>query len=310
MAPPRSGAKQNTPQTNGAQLASTAGRAVSNAVTGSSRVETPSTSSGAVGKRNNGAVGKRNNTSSGTAGRSGSSSSYSSGGGGYSGGGGGGSYSGSGGSATYSGGGGGDFGGGGGGASFAPPAPVMEDITIPDPLENEVYKKQKSELARARADFDAQQGLARSQYNASFDDAQRQLGWRSAVPRVGLRAKALGAGNDEAGFDPNAQGTAYGDSYQGNQGDFAGRGLFNSGLYAQSVSNLNQNFNDRRGTALRDQKAYMDTQDLNKKNFYGQQDAADLSAREDAINSLISQYGVSRDQVTPGRSNTIQRMSA
>ena len=306
MAPPRSGAKQNTPQTNGAKLASTAGRAVSNAVTGSSRVETPSTSYGSAGKRNNSAVG-RSNTSSGTAGRSGSSSSYSSGGG-YSGSGGGGSYSGSGGSATYSGG--GDFGGGGGGASFAPPAPVMEDVTIPDPLENEVYKKQKAELARARADFDAQQGLARSQYNASFDDAQRQLGWRSAVPRVGLRAKMLGEGNDEAGFDPNAQGTAYGDSYAGNQGDFAGRGLFNSGLYAQSVSNLNQNFNDRRGTALRDQKAYMDTQDLNKKNFYGQQDAADLSAREDAINSLISQYGVSRDQVTPGRSNTIQRLAS
>lgn len=53
----------------------------------------------------------------------------------------------------------------------------------------------------------------------------------------------------------------------------------------------------------------MDTQDLNKQNFYGQQDSADLAAREDAINSIISQYGVSRDQVTPGRQNTIQRLS-
>lgn len=218
----------------------------------------------------------------------GSSNSYS-GGGNYSGGGGGG----------------GDF----GGASFAAPAPVMEDITIPDPLENPTYQKQKAELARARADFDAQQGLARSQYNASFDDAQRQLGWRSAVPRVGIQAQLRGAGNDEAGFDPRAQGTAYGDSYQGNEGDFAGRGLFNSGLFAQSVSNLNQNFNDRRGTALRDKKSYEDTQDLNKKNFYGQQDSADLAAREDAINSIIQQYGVSRDQVIPGRTNSVQRAS-
>jgi len=226
---------------------------------------------------------------------SGSSNSYS--GGGNSGGG---NYSGGMGS-----GGGGDF----GGASFAAPAPVMEDITIPDPLENPTYQKQKAELARARADFDAQQGLARSQYNASFDDAQRQLGWRSAVPRVGIQAQLRGAGNDEAGFDPRAQGTAYGDSYQGNEGDFAGRGLFNSGLFAQSVSNLNQNFNDRRGTALRDKKSYEDTQDLNKKNFYGQQDSADLAAREDAINSIIQQYGVSRDQVIPGRANSVQRAS-
>ena len=238
-----------------------------------------------------------------SSGRSSSSGNYSGGSSNsYSGGGnsGGGNYSGGMGS-----GGGGDF----GGASFAAPAPVMEDITIPDPLENPTYQKQKAELARARADFDAQQGLARSQYNASFDDAQRQLGWRSAVPRVGIQAQLRGEGNDEAGFDPRAQGTAYGDSYQGNEGDFAGRGLFNSGLFAQSVSNLNQNFNDRRGTALRDKKSYEDTQDLNKKNFYGQQDSADLAAREDAINSIIQQYGVSRDQVIPGRANSVQRAS-
>jgi hypothetical protein len=183
----------------------------------------------------------------------------------------------------------------------------MQDISIPDPLENEVYKRQKGELARARADFDAQQTLARNQYGASFDDAQRQLGWRSAVPRVGMQAQLRGAGNDEAGFDPNAQGTSYSEAYQGNLGDFAGRGLLNSGMAAQSVSNMNQMFNDRRGTALRDKKSYEDTQDLNAKNFYGQQDAADLSAREDAINSIIQQFGVDRSQVTPGRQNVIQR---
>ena len=215
-------------------------------------------------------------------------------------------------SGGYSGGGSIDYSGGGGGGGYSGGAaiaaePVMQEITIPDPLSDATYQRQKAELGRARADFDAQQSLARSQYGASFDDAQRQLGWRSAVPRVGLRAQQLGAGNDEAGFDPNATGTAYGDSYRGNEGDFAGRGLFNSGMYAQSVSDLNQNFNDRRGTALRDKKSYEDTQDLNKKNFYGQQDAADLAAREDAINSIISQYGVSRDQVIPGRSNVIQR---
>ncbi len=275
------------------------------AVTGIAKsIVTPSTRT--AGKTSTARVSSTPNR---TAATSASRSSGSSGGGSYSGGGGT-SYSGggssSGGGAGYSGGGGGaDF----GGASFAAPAPVMEDITIPDPLENPTYQKQKAELARARADFDAQQGLARSQYNASFDDAQRQLGWRSAVPRVGIQAQLRGAGNDEAGFDPRAQGTAYGESYQGNEGDFAGRGLFNSGLFAQSVSNLNQNFNDRRGTALRDKKSYEDTQDLNKKNFYGQQDSADLAAREDAINSIIQQYGVSRDQVIPGRANSVQRAS-
>lgn len=206
----------------------------------------------------------------------------------------------------YSGGSGGGY---SGGYAAAVAEPVMQEITIPDPLQEATYQKQKAELGRARADFDAQWNLARSQYTASFDDAQRQLGWRPAVPRVGLRARQLGAGDDEAGFDPNAQGTAYGEAYRGNEGDFAGRGLYHSGLYAQALSNLNTGFNDRRNTALRDKKSYEDTQDLNKKNFYGQQDAADLAAREDAINSIIQQYGVSRDQVTPGRTNVIQRLA-
>jgi len=225
------------------------------------------------------------------------SSSYS---GGSSGGGGGESYSG--GSA-----GGGDFSGGVSAASFEPAAPVMQDVTIPDPLASEPYKRAKAEMLRARGDFDAQQQLARGQYDATFDDAQRQMGWRSAVPRTGLRALQAGAGNDEAGFDPGAQGTAYGDAYGANQGDFAGRGLFNSGLYLQALSNMNGQFNDRRNSSLRDQKDWRDTQSLNQRNFYGQQEAADAAAQEDAIGSIMAQLGVGRDQVIPGRQNVIQR---
>jgi hypothetical protein len=162
-------------------------------------------------------------------------------------------------------------------------------------------------MLRARGDFDAQQALARSQYDATFDDAQRQLGWRNAVPRTGLAKLQLGEGNDGPGFDPNAQGTSYGDAYQANAGDFAGRGLFNSGLYAQAVSNVNNQFTDRRNTALRDQKDWRDTQELNKKNFYGQQDSADLASQEDAIGQIMAQLGIGRDQITPGRQNVIYR---
>lgn len=202
--------------------------------------------------------------------------------------------------------GGGDF---GAAASFAP-EPVMENITIPDPLAQPAYQRAKAEMNRARGDFDAQQTLARSQYDAAFDDSQRQLGWRNAVPRLGILAALKGAGNDEAGFDPNAQGTAYGDAYSANQGDFAGRGLFNSGMYLQALSNMNSNFNDRRASALRDQKDWRDTQELNKKNFYGQQDAADAAAQEDAISAIMASLGVDRAQVTPGKENVISRLAS
>jgi hypothetical protein len=212
---------------------------------------------------------------------------------------------GGGGGVDYSGGG-GDYSGGGGDFS-APAEPVQTEVTIPDPLGQESYKRAKAEILRARGDFDAQQNLARGQYDASFDDAQRQLGWRNAVPRVGLRKQLEGEGNDGPGFDPNAQGSSYGDAYQANQGDFAGRGLFNSGLYAQAVSNVNNQFADRRNSALRDQKDWRDTQALNQKNFYGQQDAADLAAQEGAIGEIMASLGVTRDQITPGRQNVIMR---
>lgn len=216
---------------------------------------------------------------------------------------------------SYSGGSTGNFDGGTGGgfssAAFSAPAePALENLTIPDPLAQPAYQRAKAEMNRARGDFDAQQALAKSQYDAAFDDSQRQLGWRSAIPRLGLSAVLKGAGNDEAGFDPNAQGTAYGDAYSANQGDFAGRGLFNSGLYLQALSNMNSNFNDRRASALRDQKDWRDTQDLNKKNFYGQQDAADAAAQEDAISAIMASMGVGRDQVTPGRENIISRLAS
>jgi hypothetical protein len=193
----------------------------------------------------------------------------------------------------------GDF-SGGGGAGFSggfemAAEPVTQDITIPDPLQSEPYKRAKAEMMRARGDFDSQQNLAKAQYGATFDDTQRQMGWRVKV------------GEGGPGFDPNAQGTAYGDSYSANQNDFAGRGMFNSGQYLQALSNMNGSFNDRRNSTLRDQKDWTDTQNLNQRNFYGQQDAADLASQEDAISAIMAQLGVGRDQVTPGRQNVIQR---
>lgn len=232
--------------------------------------------------------------------------------------GGGSSYSGSsGGSGSGGSAGSGDYSGGGGGFSGGavaapappppPPPPVMEDITIPDPLADPTYQRQKGELARAKADFDAQQGLAKSQYDGNVSTNMRQMGWRQAVPRTGLRAMIAGAGNDGEGWDPRAQGTAYGSSFEGNEGDFAGRGLYNSGLYAQAQSNLTNDFNDRRSGVLTDQKNWQDTQNLGRRNFEGQQNSTDLAAQSDAIAAIAARLGVNIDQVSPGKSSVIQR---
>jgi hypothetical protein len=171
-----------------------------------------------------------------------------------------------------------------------PPQPVMEDLTIPDPLADPTFQKQKAQLAAAKADFDASQGLARSQYDNTMGTSMRQLGWRDGV-----------------GFDPNARGTAYGTAFEGNQGDFSGRGLLHSGSYAQANADLGQDFNDRRSGMLNQQKDFRDTQDLTSRNFQGQQKSVEEEALSNAIQAIVAKYSVNNDQVTPGRQNVIQR---
>jgi hypothetical protein len=175
-------------------------------------------------------------------------------------------------------------------APIAPPAPVMEDVTIPDPLADPTFQKQRAQLAAAKADFDASQGLARSQYDNTLGTSMRQLGWR-----------------DGAGFDPKARGTAYGTAYEGNEGDFAGRGLLHSGSYAEANADLGQDFNDRRTGMLNQQKDFRDTQDLTARNFVGQQKSVEEEALSNAIQAIAAKYSVNNDQITAGRQNVIQR---
>lgn len=178
-------------------------------------------------------------------------------------------------------------------AVVAPPPPVMEDVTIPDPLADPTFQKQKAQLAAAKADMDATQGLARSQYDNTMGTSMRQLGWRDGV-----------------GFDPKARGTAYGTAYEGNEGDFTGRGLGYSSAYAQANADLGQDFNDRRSGMLNQQKDFRDTQDLTMRNFVGQQKSVEEEALSNAIQAIVAKYSVNNDQVTPGRQNVIQRERA
>lgn len=218
---------------------------------------------------------------------SGNRSSGGSGGGGGSSGGGGG-WSGGGGSS------GGGSGGGGGGVSaaafVAPPAPVMEDIVIPDAKADDTYKRTVADLARAMADFKAQQGLQRSQYDTSYNDAWKRMGWNDTNKR----------------FDRSLRG-AYQDSVNANEGDFAGRGLIHSGLYGKSASDLDLDFSDRKtnlDTARNDNVA---TQNQALSAFQGQQAATDQAALTDAVAKIAAKYGLGNAEVPIGTTKTIQR---
>jgi hypothetical protein len=215
------------------------------------------------------------------------SSSGSSGGGGGSSGGGGGGYSGGGGgSGSYGGGG----GGGGSVAAYVAPQPVVEDIVIPDAKADETYKRTVADLARAAVDFKAQQGLARKQYDTSWGDAKRRMGWDDTANN----------------FDRGRPG-AFGESISANEGDFAGRGLVYSSMYGNTDADIRRDFADRKtslDTARNDNVA---TQGQALSAFEGQQGATDQAALTDAVAKLAAKYGIGNAEVPIGTTKTIQR---
>lgn len=219
-------------------------------------------------------------------------------GGGYSGGGGGGGYSGGGGGG-YSGG--GESFDGGGLESFAVENPGIE---VPDPMADATYQRQTSELARAMADFKAQQNLAKAQYETQYGMGLRRLGWDQFAGR------ATGFGNaktpEGGGWSRELPG-AYAQSYDANEGDFAGRGMYNSGLYTRAVSDLNEDFTDRKNTMDVARTDWNATQALNLKNTESSQETIRQSALTDAVARIAAQYGVNLSDVTPGKANRVVR---
>jgi hypothetical protein len=166
----------------------------------------------------------------------------------------------------------------------------MEDIVIPDAKADDTYQRTVADLARAMTDFKAQQGLQRSQYDTSYNDAWKRMGWNDTSKR----------------FDRGQRG-AYQDSVNANEGDFAGRGLIHSGIYGKAADDLEKDFTDRKtnlDTARNDNVA---TQNMALSSFQGQQGATDQAALTDAVAKIAAKYGLGNAEVPIGSTKTIQR---
>jgi len=191
------------------------------------------------------------------------------------------------------------FGGGGGGggvadASFAAapiaaPVPTTETITIPDAMADPTYQQQQTELARQMADFKAQQDLADAQYTGSYNQTTRKLG------RNGDK------------WDPTLQNGQYGETVNANTNDFAGRGLYNSGEFAKSQSNVDADFNSRLGEIDRAHTDFRDTAALSARNMASQQEVVRQQALASAVAGIAAKYGINLDEVGRGSTRQITR---
>lgn len=193
--------------------------------------------------------------------------------------------------------GGGGGGGGGGGAGIdigMAPVPVItptETITIPDAQEDDLYKTAVNNLALAKAGFVNQQNLARGQYDRQFGDAKKRMGY---LPT---------AGGGEGWNEDRAAG-AYGAAIDANRNDFAGRGVGNSGVYANARGDIERDFQDRLRSIISSRNEDIASQKQGLEGFSGTQEAARQAALTDAVGRIAAKYAVQLNQVPRGTGAT------
>lgn len=180
--------------------------------------------------------------------------------------------SGGGGNRVSSGGGGGrNYGGGGGGvgsnrtgsiSNYAPPPPPPAPPTLEAfSAKDSTYQSQLAALKKALADYQAQQGQAKTQYLTSYAGDRKTLGEN--------RTQGL----DDLG------------------NDFASRGLLQSGLYADSLSDLNSDFDKRQSALDQARAAFLASQGSDFTNFTSEQQLAQQKALQEAAARRAAQYG-------------------
>jgi beta-glucosidase/6-phospho-beta-glucosidase/beta-galactosidase len=151
------------------------------------------------------------------------------------------------------------------------------------------YQQQQTELARQMADFKAQQDLADAQYTGSYNQTTRKLG------RNGDK------------WDPNLQNGQYGETVTANTNDFAGRGLYNSGEFAKSQSNVDADFNSRLGEIDRARTDFRDTAALGARNMASSQEVVRQQGLAAAVAGIAAKYGINLDEVGRGSTRQITR---
>lgn len=156
---------------------------------------------------------------------------------------------------------------GGGRSGGVPSAPAAEG---PGPIKSakdwlagdSTYLSQIANFNKALQDFQANQGLQRSQYTTQYGMDKKSL------------QDALTQGQTDL------------------EEDFAGRGLLKSGLYTDALGDLNQEFQTQFGQLDTNQKNFMDNLARELANYQTENQMTKNQARADALRRRAAQYGL------------------
>jgi len=164
---------------------------------------------------------------------------------------------------SYSGGGGG---GGGVGISssgqvsnVAPAAPPSLDQFLGS---DSGYQSQLAAIQKALADYQAQMGTQKTQYETNYASNLNQLG----------QDRTMGLADQ--------------------QNDYTGRGLLHSGLYGKAAGDLTTQYDTKQSDLGRARSDFLANLGLDFNNFKSQEDITQQRAKQDAIARRAAQYGV------------------
>lgn len=135
-------------------------------------------------------------------------------------------------------------------------APSLDDFLAGD----ETYQGQVAAIVKAMANYRAQMGERTDEYNADFASRLRDLNL-----------------NEQRSTTDQAD-------------DYAGRGMYISGLYGKARGDLEQDFNKRESDMNMTKNQYLAGLNRDFVNFQEEQDLTKQRARTDAINRRALQY--------------------
>jgi hypothetical protein len=168
-------------------------------------------------------------------------------------------------------------------APQAPPAPPQ--LNQNDWVAQDAgYATDHAGIGKTLADLIAQLTSQRAGYDQNFGNSLNQLGWKG---------DNLGTAG---GWDNTNMQGAYGQAYQNQENDFAGRGMMGSSFYDRANTNLDNNFNQQKGNMTNDR--LQNVQNSTQQQASGQiaSDNAESQALANSYARRAAMYGLQPGQ--------------
>ena len=151
----------------------------------------------------------------------------------------------------------------GGQISYSTPPPPPKPPSLADFLKTDsTYSMQQSALEKAKADYLAQQGKTKTQYETSYTGDLATLGENRTAALADL------------------------------ENDYAGRGLLQSGLYADSLATTNNDWNKRQSALEQARAAFLSGLTDDFTNFSQEQTLTLQRAQQEAAARMAAQSGI------------------